>query len=920
MGKKTKTVLGGGLGCVALGVAAVALGLAALPWLAGGPVLDAVQEQANDSLDATVTIGAGGLHLWRTFPDAAIWLEDVSVVGVGPFEGQTLFAAESLAVEVDLMSALGDGPVRVRGLTLDTAQVTMLVDEEGRSNIDILPESADGADSEDSGGSEVWLRDLSITDLDLRYEDAEGGMAVVLTDLDLSGDADVEDDVLAMRTRTDIASLTVEQGGVRLLKEVKVGNDLDLRYAPDTGRMDFGDSSLDLNALAVAFSGAVEPREDGTWLDVDFASDAATFKSLLSLVPSAYTEDFDQVDADGSFTLSGSVDGLLPDEGEELPGFDLDLQVGKGRFAYPGLPSKVGGIVLSATAKHPGGDADLVVIDVPSFGLEVDGQSMKGKLALKTPVSDPWVDLTAKGGLDVGKLLSAFPQEGFDATGQMDVDVAVLGSASDFVEAKVDQVTAKGNVTLTDVVYTDDEYPLPFHIEDLDLALDPKSLDLTKFRVRFGDSDVSANGKIGNTLGWLFADQTLVGKFDIRSSFVDTSPFESEEEGAEGEDDGVYVMPDDLDLVLQLNMKRVKTADYDFEDVKGGATLKEGVLTLKRLRAKTLGGSAEIDGTYAAKTSKEAQVDMDVDVQSASIPEVVGTFTSVAQAVPLLRNADGKVGTSMKVQTKLGPDYSPDLLTLFSRGSFNTNGAKLTPAFLVPVAAFAGNEALKSMVVENKTSAFTIDGGKLSLEALPVKVGKAKGELRGKTGVADDSLDLVLDLALPADAVKGGDALAQLGAAGAEVGLQAKIGGTWDKPKVKVGLSQSMTDTARSLVEDKVDELVGDARSELVAEARAQGDKLVAEAEGARDALVAEAKKQGDKLVAEAKKQGKKLVKEAGGNPLAKAAAEKASDKLVSEAKKKRKNLIGAAEKQGDKLVRQAEDKRTALIAKAKGG
>ena len=899
------------------------LGAAAAPWLASGSVLKKVEEEANKNLHGSLTFSGGGLQVWRSFPNATVFLEEVHLEGADDFAGVPLFDAQRVEVTVDLMSALGSGPIRVLGLNLEQPQVNLLVNDAGLANYeDILPpEDPAAAPAEDAASTEVWLRDLAISGLNLTYEDRPGDLSAQVTGLDLTGDAEVEADVLAMRTKAEIAGLSATQGGVRLLKEVATKGVLDVRYTPASGAVHFGDSTLSLNALQLAFSGDVAPEEAGTRLDLSFASSQATFKSLLSLIPAAYTPDFGKVDADGTFTLKGSVKGLLPSEGDDLPAFDLDLDVGKGRFAYPGLPSKVDGIELAAHVTHPGGDADRVEVDMSRFALTVDGQTVRGRLAVKTPVSDPWVDLEAKGALDVGKLTTAFPQDGFTATGRMALDVQVLGKASDFEASRVDNVTAKGLVTLTDVVYTDPTQPVAFHIEDLELGLDPRNLDLTRFKVTFGKSDINANGRIGNTLGWIFADQTLTGEFTVKGSYVDSRPFESTDEEAAAADAEVYVFPSNLDLKLDVAFKKVDTQDYELTDVRGRATLQNGELHLYQLRADTLGGSIGIDGTYLARTPKQAEVDMDISVESAEIPAVVATFTSIQTMVPLMREAKGKVGTSMKLQTKLGPDYSPDLMTLFSTGTFNTNGAVLSPAFLAPVAAFAGNNAMKTLALDNKTSSFTIDGGKLDLKEIPVKVGAASGSLHGKTGVADSSLDLILDLAMPAGSMgPASEAFSKLGAAGADLGLRAEITGTWDKPKVKVGLNQSLTDVAKGLLEDKVGALVDDARAKLIAEATAQGDKLVAEAESAAKKLRDEAGKQADKVRDEAKKQGDKLIKDAKGNSLKEAAAKKAAEALKKEADKAAKKIESTADKQADKVVGEAKTQRTTLISKASAG
>jgi len=904
------------LGTVGLGAGVLLVALA--PFLVSGPVMVEVGDWISEEVDADVTLGPGEVRLWRSFPNATLYLEDVRVVNRAPFAGTELAVIPQISVTVDIASALGDGPIRVVGLEMVDAAFDVRVADDGSTNTDILP-ATEEAETEESGGS-LWLRDVAISGLDLHYEDATTDLLVDMVDLDLSGDAELEDTVLASRTEASMASLSVASEGLTLLKEAKLESKLDVRYAPETGAIQFGESKISLNALALDLSGDITPADGGTELNLVLETEEASFKSLLSLVPSAYSSDFDGVDANGTLGLSGRVSGLLPDEGDHLPSYRFLLSVADGHFKYPDLPMGIDDIQLGARFEHPGGDPDRALIDIERFAMKVDGAPFSGRLRLTTPVSDPEIDTRLEGRLDLGKLYQAFPEDGTSTTGTLDLDVALAGKTSAFEAVDVDAVTAEGSVMLTDVVYTDPEQPLPFHIHQLELGLDPRTLDLARFELSFGDSDIKAKGAVENALGYLLADQTLRGRFDLSSRYIDTRPWETDEEEETAAADGessLVVVPDDLDVALNLDFGRVKTQDYDLNKVRGQAAIQEGAIRLTRLRGETLGGQIEFNGTYTAASEQEAELDMDVTARELVIGETVATFASLSEALPIAQGSKGRIETTVKLKTALGPDLSPNLVTMLAQGSFGAKNTTFDPSFLAPVAAFTGIASHKTLSLDPVQTSFTVDGGRLHFDALPVTMGQAKGTLSGSSGMEDDSLALTLDLSMPAAAITGGGAQALGGAIG-DVGITATIGGTWEKPEVKVKLSQSVAEAVKDVVVDLVEEQLGASLDDLIAAAEAQGDKLVAEAGKAGDVLRAEADKAADKLVAEAKKQGKKLRKEAKGNPLKEVAADKAADELLKQAKKKAKKLRKTADDKANKLESTAKDKRTALIDEAK--
>lgn len=887
--------------------------LALVPLLLKDRVVALLVDPLNARLDADVALGDVDLSLLRSFPDLRLGVRDLVVTGRGPFAGVELARVGRLEVGLDLGSVVGGGPVRVTGLTLAQAKLDLRTDAEGRSNT-----ALGASDGEASAGPspELWLEDLVLEDLSLHYEDVPADRLVVVDDLDLAGVAEVGDERVGLRAKGGIAALSVTDGGVELARTLRVTTELDLRYDPRSGAVELGETRVGLNELGLSLSGKVEPQAAGTSLDLAFAVDRTPFKGLLSLVPGAYTPDFGGVEADGTLAVKGTVQGLLPDAGEDLPAFDLEVSIADGRFRYPGLPAAVSGIQLQLAARHPGGDPDAVVVDVPRFRLEVDGAPLEGRFALRTPVSDPAIDTRVRGRLDLGRLAAAFPEAVSGWTGVMNVDVDLAGKVSAFAAGAVDAVRAAGSFTLTDATWTDPDQPLPITVQELQLAVDPRRLDVAAFRLRFGQSDLSASGAVENALGWALGKGVLTGRFSARSSTLDLNPWSGgdEAEGADGAESSLVAVPTDLDLALDVDFDRVRYEDWDLRDVRGGARVKDGAVRLDDLRARTLGGELALSGTYAAPTDRVADVDLRVTASDLGAAETLARVETLRRVLPGVQEVRGKLRSGFGVKARLGPDLSPELASLVSVGTFGGTGLAFTAAFLAPVAEFLGDARFGQIAVDGGDVRFAIDAGKLKLDPLAVRLGPATGALHGHTGVLDSSLDLVLDLAVPASALRGA-ALAELAGRRVEtVDVTARIGGTWTAPRVQVGLG----DKLQEVVTEVVKEQVGAVMDAALQAARAQGDRLVAEAEKAAEKLVAEAKKQGDRLRDEADARAKKLVADARGNPLQEAAAkeaaralraeaDKAADKLEKEAARKGEAGVAAAKKERDRLIAEAE-------------
>ena len=139
------------------------------------------------------------------------------------------------------------------------------------------------------------------------------------------------------------------------------------------------------------------------------------------------------------------------------------------------------------------------------------------------------------------------------------------------------------------------------------------------------------------------------------------------------------------------------------------------------------------------------------------------------------------------------------------------------------------------------------------------------------------SLDFELDLKVPTSMLAGGSLAPQLTAAKKDVDLRVKIGGTYDAPKVSVGLGDAVKDIAA--VADVATEQAKEVASDLVARPAPRATSSSRQ-RAAGDKLRATAKTAAAKVRDSADDQAKKLVKEAKGNPLHEATANEAAKKL----------------------------------------
>jgi hypothetical protein len=507
--------------------------LIAIPFFFKDELLVAIQEQANEHLNATVAFSDVNLSIFRNFPDVSVRLSDLAVSGKAPFEGTDLVKAKEIDLTFDLMSVIrAEEPLQVQEVQLTSPEINVIILEDGRANYDItLPSEAptDAPAPTDNSASqlEVALSAYGISNGTLRYDDRAGDLFVEALGLNHNGTGDFTLSVYDLNTQTNIESLTFASGGVGYLQEATI--DLAAALTADLDQMKFTlrDNELQLNAMLLQADGYVAlPNDEDIEIDLTFGAPGNDFRELLSLVPNAYTAGYESVKVTGNFSLQGDVKGIY--NSNSYPAFNVEASIDKGSFQYPDLPMGVSNIATEIAVKSPDADLDNMKIDIPRFSLALGNNPLEGYFKLATPISDPALDTRIKGDLRLDDLAKAFPIEGVNRmSGLVRADVKVNTRLSTIEQENYEAVDMEGEATLNQIVYEADGMPSVL-IKTATAQFSPQFVNIDRFEAELGKSDIRLNGKIDNILAYFSPQKTMRGDLTFRSNYFNADEWMSD--------------------------------------------------------------------------------------------------------------------------------------------------------------------------------------------------------------------------------------------------------------------------------------------------------------------------------------------------------------------------------------------------------
>jgi hypothetical protein len=926
--------------------------LALVPLLFRGRIEAALQTQLEKSVAAQVTWSGAGMSLLRDFPNATLTVHDLAVVGVDAFAGDTLLSLERLRTELDLGSVwravFGDGAIDVRGIAVERPSVRLVRLEDGRASWDIVKPREVSADSE-RDPMDVTLRSLTIRDGRLLIDDRAAGLSGSVSALEHTLSGDFRQSRFVIRSRTSADTVSLRFGGVPWLSRAAVGIDADIDADRVERRYTLRDNVVRVNALELRSEGSLALGTDSSAVDVSFSAPGTAFADILSLVPAIYTQSFATLRTAGTLSMNGRVHGGVGNGA--FPAFEIRARVEDGSFQYPDLPLPARDIAFDLNVVNGGGAADSTVIRLDGMRVVLGSDPIEGSFALRTPVSDPDVDVRLVGRLELENVGRTMKLEGMEELrGTLVADAAMRARQSDVEARRFERVTASGSVEATDVAVrfgvteaaaanidapdddaTDAVAPVAggttragrdVRIDHALLRLTPQHAELADLRARSGSSDVAMTGTLDNLLGYALGRDVLRGSARITSSNVNLDEWRSDDEAS------ALPVPANVDVDVRADIARLTLGTLEMRNATGALHIRERRATLSDFRMDMLGGSMAVSGYYETLEAVPPRFDVALRVSDFEVPAAFAGLATMRALAPVAAYAEGRMSADLELAGALGPDLAPVLDVLTGDGALETHDIVIRdfPAF-DRLAERLSIDQLRDPALRDLESSFAIHDGRLHVRPFDVGVGPLAMTVTGSNGF-DQTLDYELMLRMPR-ALMGADAnrvltslASQSQRAGLDlqaaetVGVGVRLTGDVRDPDLGLDLrdvagstaariEQALRDRAAGGVES-VEQRVDSAAEAARQRAEAEAARIVAEAEAAAAGIRAQAQELAERVRQEGAARADSLVANAG-SPAARIAARAAADRLRQE-----------SDAQADRILRDADARAEALVEEAR--
>ena len=249
--------------------------------------------------------------------------------------------------------------------------------------------------------------------------------------------------------------------------------------------------------------------------------------------------------------------------------------------------------------------------------------------------------------------------------------------------------------------------PEPVYIPSIEFAYSNREMNIANSRIELGNSDLNIKGNVRHIGQWFRHKKILEGELDIVSDHCDANQLmawfsadeeTSQESGAESQESGAesqeeltstpeqntpdstkemepFMVPLDVDLALNTNLKEVEIFNQVAKDLKGGIFMQEGNLILDEVGFVCRAAKLQLTAMYRSPRRNHLYLGMDYHMIDVDIDELLTMIPNLEQMVPMLSSFKGAAEFHLAAETYLNSQYQPKMSTL--RGAASLTGKDL---------------------------------------------------------------------------------------------------------------------------------------------------------------------------------------------------------------------------------------------------
>ena len=796
--------------------------LIAIPYFFKNQINAKILESINNSVDAKVSFVDADLSLLKSFPQANVTIEKLSIVNNAPFKGDTLIYLGELNLKMSVKELFKskEEAINIEAISSKNGLINIIFNKDGIGNFEIALKNKE-ADKSKSKPMSLKIKEYSIENYTFQYYDESSKIRMKLDSLNHSGSGDFASSKLDLVTKS-AANVSLDMDKINYMKKVPVTLDAVLGIDLEKSKYTFKENKAHINKLPLEFDGFLQMVANGQNYDLKFKTPTSSFENFLGLVPSGYSGSIKDVKTTGEFTVNGFAKGLFSDT--TVPKFNIEIASNNASFQYPNLPKSVRNIVIDTKIINETGILNDTYLNLDKISFKIDQDVFEAKATIRNITKNALVDASLKGKINLSNLSKAYPiKMEKPLSGILKADVKTKFDMESVNKSNYQNIDNSGTISLTGFNYSD-EKGKKMAISSAIVQFNPSRVNLQEFKATTGKSDINLSGVLDNFYGFLFKKQELKGNFNLSSNQIAVSDFlTSDEEKKENTAGSAMKIPSFLNCTLTAKANKVLYDNLTLTAISGKLIIKDQRVTLENGKTYLFGGTISFDGSVSTK-EKTPNFKMDLGMTQVDIQQTFTQLEMMKKIAPIAGVINGKLNSSITLSGNLdSKSMTPDLNTLSGNLAGKLASTSLNPSNSNVLKSLGSNLKfldLQQLNLNDVKANLIFKNGKVEVSPFDVKYQDIKATINGTHGF-DQVMNYNIKMDVPAKYLgnETNKLIAKLSTSDANkienIPVNAILTGSFKSPKVTTDMKSAVTNLTNQLVKQQKDKLLNQGKNTL---------------------------------------------------------------------------------------------------------
>ena len=799
------------------------IALVSIPFLFKDKIVQMVTNTVNNNINATVTFKETDLSLFTNFPLASLTVSDIAVTNKAPFLGDTLYSAKELSFSMKITELLknADEVIELKSIATKNGQVNIIFNEENVGNYDIAIAKEETNTTTTNNSFSFDIQEYELENMKFVYLDRSTNLKLHLNDINHTGKGNFAQDILDLDTKST-ANLSLNVDSVNYLSNVAISLDAVLGIDLKNNKYTFKDNTGFINQLPLEFDGFIQLVDENQLYDINFKTPTSEFKNLLALLPEQYSGNLDAIKTEGNFDLKGSVNGILSTE--RIPAFDITFSSKNAMFKYDDLPNSVRNINIDAQIINKTGNTDDTYVNVNQLNFKIDEDAFSANGNIANITTNPKVNLAAKGNINLANINKAYPLKlEQELAGILKADVTTSFDMNAIEKGNYQNIKNTGTIAVSDFKYDGKDVANPFYIKKTAITFNTNTIKLNEFDAKTGSSDIAIDGNLNNFYGFLFNDEVLKGKFNLKSNTFKVSDFLAESSAEEQTTKtSTLKIPAFLDCTFNADAKKVVYDNINLSNVSGVIYVKDEAVNLKNLKSDVFGGKIGFDGNVSTKGNTSTFA-LDLKLDKINITESFSALDMLKAIAPIANTIGGNINSTISLSGNLNEDMTPNLKTitgeLFGKlldPKLNTSNSKVLSLLGSKVSFLDPNQ----LSLDGINAFLSFDNGIVNIKPIPIKYKDVGIEISGNHSFDNVmNYDVVFDVPVKYLGTEVTNLIAKLNPKDAaeikSIPVKANLTGSFTSPNIATNIKDATASLVQNLVERQKQSLINSGKDKL---------------------------------------------------------------------------------------------------------